>query len=370
MTGKQRVKAVMSGCKPDRVPYMCQLSVAHFFRSVPMNDWCGIWLDPDRFVEVQMLLCKRYGMDGVLINIYPSYRIWRGIKNIEHHDTYDRVTFADGTTAVFTAEGDELYDWKLPENKPDPETFDPETLSFPPVTEEWYDVLNAFPAEFVENYSIHWEIQSPFDSLVDLFGLSQALVCTLTDPGKVEAILEKATELQIARGIGALRNRVKPDAVKMSSPYVGQSFLSPEAYKRFVIPFEKKVVEALHQEAPEVPVYLHTCGALDDRLELVLESGYDGIECLDPPPLGNVELEDAASRLAGRAWIKGNLDSVNLLTPGDRTQIEREVKRCLAIGMQHEPGYILSTACSTAPTVTPQTMEFLHELVETHGYYA
>ncbi|MEA1996412.1 MAG: uroporphyrinogen decarboxylase family protein, partial [Gemmatimonadota bacterium] len=79
MTGKERMRAAMAGRTPDRVPYMCQLAVGHFFRAVPMSDWSGIWLDPDRFAEVQITLCKRYGMDGVLINIYPSYRRFNGI---------------------------------------------------------------------------------------------------------------------------------------------------------------------------------------------------------------------------------------------------------------------------------------------------
>lgn len=369
MTGKERVAAAMAGRTPDRVPYMCQMAIGHFYRALEMTDWCGIWLDPDRFAEVQETLCERYGMDGVLINIYPSYLVRQGIRRIDRSETCDVVTFAEGSRAIFTAEGDELYDRKLPEKKPDPESFDPATLSFPAPDQDWYDVLGAFDKEFVRTRSIHWEVQSPFDHLVDLFGLSEALILTVTDPAKAAAILEKALELEILRATGALKQAVLPDAIKVSSPYVGQSFLSPETYRELVIPYESRLVEAAHRVSPETPVYLHTCGALDDRLELALESGYDGIECLDPPPLGNVELEDAARRLAGRAWIKGNLDSVNLLTPGDRGQIEAEVRRCLEIGMSHKPGYILSTACSTAPTVAPETMEFIRALVERYGVY-
>jgi uroporphyrinogen-III decarboxylase len=369
MTGKERVRAAMTGGSPDRVPYMCQLAVAHAYRALPMTDWCALWLDPERFAGVSEALCRKYGMDGVLINIYPSRKIWRDIRRIERSPERDVVTFADRSRAVFTAGGDEIYDWKLPENKPDPDSFDPDRLEFPSVTQDWYDSLHAFEPEFVRTHSIHWEVQSPFDSLVDLFGLSGALILTLADPDKARAILEKALELQIARGAGALAQAVRPDAVKVSSPYVGQSFLSPEAYRRLVIPYERRLVAALHAADPEAPVYLHTCGALADRLELALESGYDGIECLDPPPLGNVRLEEAAARLSGRAWIKGNLDSVNLLTPGCRPSIEAEVRRCLEIGMAHRPGYILSTACSTAPTVAPETMIFIRGLVEKHGWY-
>ena len=359
--------AAMKGGPVDRTPFMCQISVTHFYRALQLNKWSALWLDPDSFTRAGQDIAALYGMDGALINIYPQYDIWQSIKNIEHNDKRDIVTFADGSRATFTAEGDEIYDWKLPENKFNTTDFDPDKYNPPLPTEHWFDSLRAFDREFAATHSIHWEVQSPFDHLVDLFGMSEAMILTVTDPGKAMAILERSLEQEIARALGALETTTVPDAIKISSPYVGQSFLSPKSYSQLVVSMEKKLVAAIHDKKPEIPVYLHTCGALDDRLELALESGYDGIECLDPPPLGNVVLEDAMRRLEGSVFIKGNLDSVNLLGQGDRTEIEREVRKCLDLGKNYGGGYILSTACSTAPSVAPDTMKFVRELVEKYG---
>jgi hypothetical protein len=54
-------------------------------------------------------------------------------------------------------------------------------------------------------------------------------------------------------------------------------------------------------------------------------SGASGIECLDPPPLGRVELEDAKARVGGRIFIKGNIDPVHAFSPatGDRPDARR-----------------------------------------------
>lgn len=41
------------------------------------------------------------------------------------------------------------------------------------------------------------------------------------------------------------------------------------------------------------------------------ETGIDGIDTLDPPPLGTVELAEAKSRFGDRFFLKGNLDAVN-----------------------------------------------------------
>ena len=357
----------MKGDPVDRIPFMCQISVSHFYRALELNHWCNLWLDPDSFTGAQIDIAALYCMDGALINIYPQYDIWSSIQKIDHSSERDTVTFADGSRAVFTPDGDEIYDWKLPENKFDTGAFNPESYNPPLPAEHWFDALRAFDSEFAATHSIHWEVQSPFDHLVDLFGMSEAMILTVTDPGKAMAILERSLEQEIARALGALETAPGPDAIKVSSPYVGQSFLSPGSYLQLVVPVEKKLVDAIHEKSPETPVYLHTCGALDDRLELALESGYDGIECLDPPPLGNVVLEDAMRRLEGKVFIKGNLDSVNLLGRGDRTEIEREVRKCLELGRNYGGGYILSTACSTAPSVAPDTMKFVRELIENYG---
>ena len=367
MNSKERMAAAMKGKSVDRIPFMCQISVTHFYRALKLKRWSALWLDPDSFARAEQNITTLYGMDGALINIYPQYDIWSFIKSIEHSDDRDIVIFADGSKATFTSEGDEIYGWKLPENKFDTLTFDPEKYNPPLPSENWFDSLRAFDSEFAATHSIHWEVQSPFDHLVDLFGMSEAMILTVVDPGKAMAILERSLEQEIARALGALETNPGPDAIKVSSPYVGQSFLSPDSYKQLVVPVEKKLVDAIHNRSPEMPVYLHTCGALDDRLELALESGYDGIECLDPPPLGNVVLEDAMKRLEGKAFIKGNLDSVNLLGAGDKAEIEREVRKCLDLGRNYGGGYILSTACSTAPSVAPGTMKFVRELVEKYG---
>jgi uroporphyrinogen-III decarboxylase len=117
-----------------------------------------------------------------------------------------------------------------------------------------------------------------------------------------------------------------------------------------------------------VPCYCHTCGAIGDRLELIVDTGFDGLECLDPPPLGNVELADAVQRIGGRAFIKGNIDPVHVLLKGTPEQIRADVIHRLAIG-RTAPGFILSTACTIAPDTPAAHVAMLRELAESDGRY-
>ncbi|MCB0291164.1 MAG: hypothetical protein KDH97_12980, partial [Calditrichaeota bacterium] len=112
----------------------------------------------------------------------------------------------------------------------------------------------------------------------------------------------------------------------------------------------------------DVPVYTHTCGSIGDRLDLMLETGTNGIDTLDPPPLGTVDLEEAKRFLNGKAFIKGNIDPVNTLLDGDPESIRKDVQWRLAVGSPGG-GYILSTACSVAPHTAPEHISILAESV-------
>jgi uroporphyrinogen decarboxylase len=188
----------------------------------------------------------------------------------------------------------------------------------------------------------------------------------MDDPGKVKACLEALTEGAIALGRAQAAHGV--DAILISSAFAGGGFISPDHYREFVLPFEKKVVEGI-KRATDVPVYTHTCGRIGDRLELMAETGTSGIDTLDPPPLGNVELADAKRRIGDRLFIKGNLDPVNVMLQGTPDQVFDEARRCIEAAASGG-GYILSSACSIPPHAPPANILKLHEALEMYGWYS
>lgn len=153
------------------------------------------------------------------------------------------------------------------------------------------------------------------------------------------------------------------DALKLSSPFAGAGFLSREMYREFVLPYESEIIETVHREFG-IPCYIHTCGAIGDRLDLMLETGTDGLECLDPPPLGTVDLKAASEFLGKKCFIKGNLDSVNELGGTTTERVMEIARKRLEIGKKHEGGYILSTACSVSPDVLPENIMALYDAVK------
>lgn len=248
----------------------------------------------------------------------------------------------------------------------------PSVINYIPVSQNLYfdldqvalfDVFDIIHAKVGGTISIHGEITSPFDYLLDLLGYENGLIALIMEPEKCKSILEKFTNGILDLAVKMCDKHI--DAIKISSPFAGMGFISMEDYCEFVLPYERRIIEAIR--AKGIHVYIHTCGSIDDRLELMRESKTSGLECLDPIPVGNVDLEDAFNRIGNDLFIKGNIDSVNTLLFADDEKAETDVKLILETGKSK--GFILSTACSIASMVTKERLHMLSRLIDKYGQY-
>jgi uroporphyrinogen-III decarboxylase len=378
MTSRERVLKAMKLQHPDRVPLMCQFSFGFMIQQLkgtgisPME----FWLDAHKYVEGLMILRDRFKFDGILVSVHGHFENWRSeIKKVEiingleiatHQNRRETYPDDDLPSAEFFNENDQPVEAININDLP-------EELDYIPASKDcrgFIDLSNPFLAfdlidEKVKGkYSIHGEIISPFDYLLYLLGYEQALVSLLIDPEKCKAILQKFTTSMIRLLEGMCTKNI--DAVKISSPYAGMGFISPEQYMEFEQPFLKQIIETISGFGKHS--YIHTCGHINDRLEYMRDTGTSGLECLDPPPIGNVDLQDAFNRVGSDMFIKGNIDPVNTLYDGTEETISKDIYERLKIGKQN-PGFILSSACSIAPKTPAENIRLLHNLIEEHGYY-
>ncbi|MGA3243948.1 MAG: uroporphyrinogen decarboxylase family protein [Bacteroidota bacterium] len=373
-TPRQRVREAMDLGSPARVPLMCQLSIGHMLLQLKTSP-AEFWHDEDVFVRGLVRLREIYDFDGILVSLHGHDRGWGA--NIESRRKLsggEEITWQDGRRILYL-----LYDLPQPlhseEPKPGLSEFSidvlPAELDYIPVSQglrfridraHRFDVFRKVRAQAGPGYSIHGEITSPFDYYLDLFGHQEGLLGLLNEPGKAKEILSHFTILIKNLAVEMCREDI--DAIKVSSPFAGAGFISPAFYKEFVLPFEREIAGAVRSNG--VHIYTHTCGAVSDRLELMFDAGVSGIECLDPPPLGNVELDDAKKRTKGRGFIKGNIDSVNTLLNGSKEEILSDARRRIEVGREGG-GFILSTACSVAPGVEREKLLLLREAVEKWG---
>lgn len=378
MTPRERVITAMSLRKPDRVPLMCQFSIGAMMQHLKPSP-SEFWYDGRLFAIGITELCERFSFDGILVSLHGHSPVWRdSIKSVKNIEEGKQLLVFEDRTEIHSWDDLPLVKYNIKSKKPDIETIDidkdiPDIIDYIPVSQDLYFKIDPdcrfgifdYIYELTgDRYSIHGEITSPFDYLLDLLGYEEGLVSLIMNPDKCRLILEKFT-----KGISHLTKEMcsyNIDAVKISSPFAGMGFISPEHYSQFVLPYEKELIRVIKESGKFV--YIHTCGHIDDRLELMMDSGASGLECLDPPPVGNVDLANAFDRIGSNMFIKGNIDSVNTLLYADDNRAREDILEIIDIGKKGN-GFILSTACSIAPKVSSDRLEMLGEIVKSVGSY-
>lgn len=377
----------------DRVPVFCQLALGHYFLNggLPAH---RVWFTSEGFAEALVKLQRQYRFDGLLINLPgrpPDFL--SHLRRIEKTPDGERL-FWKNDEVTFVPEDDNPRHYSNADGSPtrraDFASVDPDklagieyfsgywwnTLHVPwldgaarpgPVTEVpdyFLNTIRHVQAATHGEVSINGEVFSPFTHFMELLGYESALMALIDDPVKVHALMDRMTESSIAWAVAQARAGI--DAVLISSAFAGGGFLSRDMYAEFVLPYERRLADAVRAE--QKPVYTHTCGAIGDRLDLMIETHIDGLDTLDPPPLGNAILEEAKQDVGQQVFLKGNMNSVELLLAKTEQTVIEEASRCLNAAREGG-GYILSTACSVAPRVEPWKLEMLVPLAESIGSY-
>lgn len=382
MTARERMDAAMRPREPrtpDRVPVMCQLALGHYFLHAGL-DPIDIWHDSAAFARALLLLRERYGFDGVLVNLPGRDPDWRRfVRDVERTGDRRVIRWSTGArTIVPPDDNPHVVDAAGRSVKPSFAEIDPERLFYvephdlagvtfpqawgfdaappapgPDFFPPWHwDTIRQVRRE-APDLSVHGEVFSPFSQWIELLGIEQGLLAVMDDWPKAQACMERLAEGAAVLARGHLD--AGADAVVISSAYAGAGFISRRHYERFVLPYERTLVAQVKRTHPDRPVYTHTCGAIGDRLDLMEATGTDGIDTLDPPPLGTVELADAKHQLQGRLFIKGNVDPVNTVLRGTPEACYLDARRRIDIAGPGG-GYILSTACSVPPHAPPENI--------------
>lgn len=364
--------------EPERLPVMCQASIGHTLLQTGV-DPAAFFLTSATYADALLALRAQYDFDGILLH-KPGRESDFGGRIAE------RVA-ADGGTVLHMEGGariecradDDPY-LRTPDGfrLPEVTALDPvDPLAWAPawfrawchhkgtatlhdaadIPAHWFDAIDHVRAAASPTYGVHGEVRSPLDHLLNIVGLQEGLMALLTEPEHCRALLESFTRSTIVWAVAQAQRGC--DAIKISSPYTGAGFLSRDMYAAWVVPSERPVAEAVR--AVGARVYTHTCGAIGDRLDLMAETGIDGIETLDPPPLGTIDLAEAKRTLRDRLFIKGNVDPVHTLLRKPREAAREDVRRVAALGREGGQ-FILSTACSIAPATPAENVRLLAEV--------
>ena len=378
MTSKEIVSMAMNRQRPKRTPVMCQLANGHTIINTGVHP-IDYFTDNDLWADCLIRMRELYDFDGILCHKPGRVDgIMDLVERTDHDADIPTLFMDDGSRIECTRDDDAYYKPSAEFVRPTLDELDLDNLlswapkSFVafqaskatlPITDpegfekHVFGTLDRVIDRVGDDYSVHGEVRAPFDHFLNILGMEEGLMALLDDPEKTLKIIDRTTDWSIALAVAQIRRGA--EAIKISSPFAGSGFLSPDMYEEFILPFEGRLAKAVLEEGK--PIYTHTCGAIGDRLDLLCQTGVSGIECLDPPPLGDVDINEAIQSLNGQLFIKGNVDPVNTLLRGDAAKIKEEVTQILGAAEKMD-GFILSSACSVAPPAPPDNMKYMVEL--------
>jgi len=195
----------------------------------------------------------------------------------------------------------------------------------------------------------------PLCAAAPLFSMADYLVVAMTEPQRFDRLLAKLarpiwrrTEQVAAAFPGHLWRIYGPE-------YAVEPYLPPRLFERYVVPYTGPMIESIRRHGGFARVHSH--GRIRAALPHIAAMGADGIDPIEPPPLGDVELADVRREYGRRLVLFGNLEirDIEML---DADAFEKVVARSLADGTAGEGrGFVLMpSACPCGRTVTPRTL--------------
>jgi len=351
MTPRERAVAALNGKIPDRVPCvpLVDTSYAAACAQLPVSD---CFLHPETYAAALVATLDRHpDIDGVSINIGLSSDVV-----VEH-------TRDQGTHRVKTRGG---LTWKVPENDIgsvehcEIKDFRDSRLA----TDEYLmpaclRTLRAIPQKYRKKYLINTTVTGPFSQVAFLVGLDPIMVGTIEEVDDLLCAIEQRVPFAL-KWVDALAE-LDPGCIWIGEGFASNSLLGCASYRRFVMPFEKRVVERIHSIGKTA--LLHICGKLDQSLESTLETGADGVE-ID----WQVNLPQAKRRVGARLTLKGNLNTTTLVRskPDEVYALTREL---IAQG-KPDGRFIVSSGCCLGRDTPPENVDAMVRACEDAGAYA
>jgi uroporphyrinogen decarboxylase len=198
----------------------------------------------------------------------------------------------------------------------------------------------------------------------NLMGFERFLEAFATDRDLVRRLVALSVDvnLELAREVA----RLGADFVFTGDDYASRQapFVSPAMFRELLAPELRRFVSGV--KAHGLPVIKHTDGNIRPILDLIVDSG---IDCLDPiDPLAGLDIGDLKQRYGGRVALKGNVDCAHALTFGTEREVVEEtravIRKAAAGG-----GLILSSSNSIHSSVKPGNYLAMWNAIRTYGRY-
>jgi hypothetical protein len=235
-----------------------------------------------------------------------------------------------------------------------PDEFFAETVDVAPLAEE--------EARLGDRGIVMVDTEDPICAAASLFAMEDYLVVALTEQKLFHRLLEK-----LSRPLYARTERVSETFLghlwRIYGPeYATEPYLPPHLFGEYVARYTGPMVKTIQEHGGFARLHCH--GRICANLEAIVRMGPDAIDPIEPPPYGDVTLDDVRRRYGTQLVLFGNIE-LSQIESMEPTAFEKLVEKALADGTRGTGrGFVLMP--SSAPngrTITRRTMTNYETLV-------
>jgi uroporphyrinogen decarboxylase len=352
MNARERVLAVLSGRKPDRVPLddsYWETTVARWRREglpaeVAPRDYFGtneitcIGGDytmqmPERVLQEEEKLRLYWDSDGAL----------RRDLHVDEGWTTQWLDFTIGSRS----------DWEQHRHYM---TFNETRI--PATTQAAYEQARA-QGQFV-CYAAH----AAFHPTWMRVGMENLLVLMLDDPAFCHELFAAHAQLVIDIYEALCRRGMVFDGARLADDlgYRSAPLISPALYRELVYPYHKRLCDRFAEDG--LKTILHSDGNIAPLIPHFIEAGFAALNPLEVK--AGLDVRDLEDRYGRRLVWYGNMDARALA--GTKDEIKREITTKLA-AVADRGGYIYHSDHSVPNSVSFENYAYAIELVKQYGTY-
>ncbi|NLM94700.1 MAG: hypothetical protein GX165_03980 [Firmicutes bacterium] len=185
----------------------------------------------------------------------------------------------------------------------------------------------------------------------------------LLRPELLRTMMRRVVDIHLAVGERILP-QVAPyvDIVQVSDDMGTQDRLqfSPEIYREIIKPFHREIYNMIH-DLTSAKLWLHSCGAISEVLDDLIEIGVDIINPVQVAAKG-MEIESLKERFGDRIVFWGGIDTQKLLPQGSPEEVAETVRRTAKI-LGKGGGYVLCGTHNIQPEVPVENIITMYDTI-------
>ena len=243
-------------------------------------------------------------------------------------------------------------------------------LEIPPAEIGKPDISGVLEAERMlgDTGIVMIDCADPLCHAAELFHMADFTVIATTEPALFRALLDRfAAELYprteaIARALpGRLWRIVGPE-------YASPPYLHPLQFHEYVTGYDTPLVRAIQAYGGYARIHCH--GRIRLLLDEIAATGCDGLDPIEPPPQGDIQLAEVRQRVGQQMVLFGNLESSDLENlPAEDFRVL--VQRAIDEGTRGSGrGFVLMpSACPYGRVLTERALRNYEVMIEAVGEF-